>query len=120
MRHPNAGRVLALANVILCGFLAETWWLGAAWGAVVLVLLAVTGGRGEQVEVLQVEAGAQADEQQLLKRLQGLVASVLPLWGRHLGLARTQVGGAISGLSCGFAELRTEERRVGNGGGRRG
>ncbi|CDZ93267.1 methyl-accepting chemotaxis protein [Pseudomonas saudiphocaensis] len=105
MRHPNAGRVLALANVILCGFLAETWWLGAAWGAVVLVLLAVTGGRGEQVEVLQVEAGAQADEQQLLKRLQGLVASVLPLWGRHLGLARTQVGGAISGLSCGFAEL---------------
>ena len=106
MRHPNAGRVLALANLILCGFLAETWWLGAAWGTLALGLLAVISGRRETAEPpARVDAPKQLDELQLRERLQALVASVLPLWGQHLGLARDQVGGAIAGLSSGFAEL---------------
>lgn len=106
MRHPKAGRVLALANVILCGALAELWWLGATWGVVALVLLAMVSGRREApAPAARVEALAQTDELQLRERLQALVASVLPLWGQHLGLARSQVGGAIAGLSSGFAEL---------------
>ena len=106
MRHPKAGRVLALANVILCGALAELWWLGATWGVVALVLLAMVSGRREApAPAARVEALEQTDELQLRERLQALVASVLPLWGQHLGLARSQVGGAIAGLSSGFAEL---------------
>ncbi len=104
MRHSNAGWALALANIILCGILAETWWLGVAWGA--LVLLTMFSGRREIPETMpQGDVSEQADEAQLRQRLQGLVISVLPLWGQHLGLARNQVGGAISGLSSGFAEL---------------
>src|SRR5690606_3655721 len=108
MRHPNAGRVLALANIVLCGVLAEAWWLGVGWGLLVLLMLTVINGRGETLRPLpqrDAPEQQQADELQLRERLQALVASVLPLWGQHLGLARNQGGGAIAGLSIGFAEL---------------
>lgn len=106
MRHPNAGRVLVLANVILCGLLAQTWWLGVAWGALVLVSLAVAKGSHDTAkQPPQVDDAAVSKDLLLRERLQALVAGVLPFWGQHLQLARGQVAGAITGLSCGFAEL---------------
>lgn len=106
MRHPNAGRVLALANVILCGLLAQIWWLGVAWGAIVLLLLVVAENGYEAAKHLpQLDNSEPLQDSQLRERLQALVVGVLPLWGQHLQLARDHVGGAITGLSCGFAAL---------------
>ena len=50
MRHPKVVQGLALANVILCGILAEPWWLGVAWGTVALLLLDAAIGRRDQAE----------------------------------------------------------------------
>jgi methyl-accepting chemotaxis protein len=106
MRHPNAARVLALANVILCGLLAASWWWGVAWGVLVLLLLVVVQGpSATDTRATHVDAVAQTPTLPPHEGLRALVAGVLPLWGQHLTLARGQVGEAITGLSSGFAEL---------------
>lgn len=106
MRHPNAGRVLALANVILCGTLAEPWWLGVSWGVLALVLLRLVSGRHERrTAPIPTEIPKLTGESQGHDRLESLVAGVTPLWLRHLELARSQVSSAIVALSTGFAEL---------------
>jgi methyl-accepting chemotaxis protein len=114
MRHPYAGQMLALTNVILGGLLAHTWWLGVAWGVLAWLLFALAVGKRPVKRVpLAVEAAEPSPEVQLSGRLQKLMAGVLPLWGQHLILARTQVGGAITGLASGFAGL--SERLVRGG-----
>lgn len=106
MRHPKVVQGLALANVILCGILAEPWWLGVAWGTVALLLLGAAIGRRDQAQqALLLQAETLGPHLETDEQLQSLIAGVLPLWGRHLLLARGQVGEAINGLSSGFAEL---------------
>jgi methyl-accepting chemotaxis protein len=106
MRHPNAAWVLALANVILCGLLATSWWWGVAWGVLVLLLLAAFHEHPTtRKQAPHVDAVDPISTLQPREGLRALVAGVLPLWGQHLTLARGQVGEAIMGLSSGFAAL---------------
>ncbi|MGE8294471.1 MAG: methyl-accepting chemotaxis protein [Pseudomonas sp.] len=104
MRHANAARALALANLVICAILAESTWLGLGWGALGLVatlLLCRQPPSREQASNLQsVESRPRVDES-----LRQLVGGVLPLWGQHLLLARGQIGEAINGLAGGFAAL---------------
>jgi methyl-accepting chemotaxis protein len=104
MRHANAARALALANLVICAILAESTWLGLGWGALGLaatLLLSRRPPRREQSRNLPAEEPLPlADEP-----LRQLVGGVLPLWGQHLLLARGQIGEAINGLAGGFAAL---------------
>ena len=106
MRHPNAGRVLALANVFLCGALAEPWWLGVSWGVLALVLLRLVSGRRERkLPPISARVVPPTTEPQTSDRLETLICAVTPLWSQHLDLTRSQVRSAIDGLSTGFADL---------------
>ena len=110
MRIPKVAAGLVLLNLALCSLLAQTWWLGALWGLLVLgaaLLLQYRSARSAApVADRPGEAsGGRGDGEPRLGALQALLGGVLPLWGRHLELARGQVGEAIVGLSNGFAGL---------------
>jgi methyl-accepting chemotaxis protein len=112
--------VLGMANLVVCGCLAEPMWLGFVWGVLMLVGLAwsirrinVSGPlipsgdsfRGPPSLALAAETG---DDSQLGR----LVSEVVPLWNRHVALAQEQVRDAIEALSLRFSSMA--ERFSGN------
>ena len=99
---------LAVLNLLVCAWLASVWWHGLLWAALMggvqllLVGRAQMGGQGEA----QPETDATDPEQtERLQRFQTLTGGVVPMWNRHLGLARQQMDDAIGNLGSGFSAL---------------
>ncbi|KRW61157.1 hypothetical protein AO726_07430 [Pseudomonas sp. TTU2014-080ASC] len=108
MGNPKVTIGLLGVNLLLCALLAETWWQGAVWGLVVLVVGALLCMRkSTSAEPLQVTDGMpQADEnERRLATFSGLLGGVLPMWVQHLNLARGQISDGILGLSSGFSNV---------------
>ena len=109
----NSVAALAGLNLLLSAWLAPFGWLGLVWSAALGVALLAVVGKGlahtPAADAVQTATRgarqAQADAERLLERFQALVGGVVPMWQRHLQLARGQTGDAIGALSEGFTDL---------------
>lgn len=98
---------LAVLNLLICTWLASVWWQGLLWAAALAGLLLWVGRSPAGVREESQPAADLPDPEQTerLQRLQALTGSVVPMWNRHLGLARQQMGDAIGNLGSGFSGL---------------
>jgi len=106
---------LFLVNLPVCAWLASVWWHGALWALLIgaghwLIV------RGRPVQAAEsaapLEHAVQAERAERLQRFQALTGGVVPMWNRHLGLARQQMSDAIGNLGSGFSSLN--QRLLGN------
>ena len=102
-------------NLVVCGFLATSWWLGGLWALLLGAGVAALVLAGKSEQAIHQEPGESAFEHKALpdSRLPLLVADVLPLWRQHVGLAQGEIKEAIDGLAQRFASL--SERLSGGG-----
>ena len=99
---------LAALNLLVCAWLSPVWWQGLSWavllGGVQLWLIS-------RVAVAQVEdpradtSETDSEHTERLQRFRALAGGVVPMWSRHLGLARQQMDDAIGNLGSGFSAL---------------
>src|SRR5690606_33846530 len=106
---------LFLVNLPFCALLASVWWHGALWALLIGAghWLGVRCGPVPAADsAAPLEHAVQAERAEGLQRFQALTGGVVPMWNRHLGLARQQMSDAIGNLGSGFSSLN--QRLLGN------
>ena len=99
---------LAAVNLLIGAWLATAWWQGLLWAAVlggIQLLLVGRAQAGAQDEAQPETVAPDPEQAERLQRFQALTGGVVPMWNRHLGLARQQMGDAIGNLGNGFSDL---------------
>jgi methyl-accepting chemotaxis protein len=106
--------VAAVVTAIAVTVIATSWWLGLIVGLVLAALqLGITGWVVRATHTAALAAVPPVDpslerDQYDLGSLRRLLESVLPLWTRHIGLARNQTEEAIGGLTDKFVSVNQQ------------
>jgi len=106
--------VVALLTVVAASLIANTWWVGLIAGVVLAVLQIVAASWIAQNSHETALASVPKADPQLerdhddLGALRQLVMAVLPLWTKHIGLARGQTQDAIDGLTNKFVGINQQ------------
>jgi methyl-accepting chemotaxis protein len=106
--------LVALLTIVAAALIASSWWIGLIAGLVLAALQVGTASwiaRNARTAALDsvppTDPNLERDQQDL-GSLRRLMTSVLPLWTRHIGLARNQTEEAIGGLTDKFVSVNQQ------------
>lgn len=105
-RHIWSGLSL-LASLLGCLWLVPVWWQGLLL-ALVLMGLQVLAVNSAQPQVVETQAPVEDPELGFLHSLRQLLEELLPLWERHVQLAREQTEEAASDLARQFSAINQQ------------
>ena len=99
----------ALLNLLLASLLAAIWWHGTLLGLAIGALL-IYGQKEDTTPRVPKEefercSTEYAQTQRTYSRFRELIASIVPLWNRHITLVRTQIQEAGENLAARFGSL---------------
>ena len=106
--------VLAALTLPVVAFVAADWAVGLAVGALLATPSAWLGWRAQRAHRAQQAIDAavlsvpEAPVERIPADLRRLLDGVLPLWNKHIGLARTQSAEAVDGLAAQFAAINSQ------------
>jgi methyl-accepting chemotaxis protein len=99
----------SIANAAGTTYFASVWWVGVLWSILVATVLLwlVRKDPISKVPLTDFEALVEKDDRIRLtfNKFHSLMVGVVPLWGKHVSLAQTQIKGAIEALAVRFSSL---------------
>ncbi len=99
----------SVVNAASTSCLATVWWAGVLWSAFVATVLLwlVRKDPISKVPLADFEALVEKDDRikVTFNKFHSLIVGVVPLWGKHVSLAQTQIKGAIEALAVRFSSL---------------
>jgi len=91
-------------NIVLISLVAKTWWMGSLLGAILsmpYVYLALN---------MPGKEGHESDQYTLTAQLPAFLIALLPLWEKHIALARSQSDAAMNDLTSQFSHIKSQLR----------